>query len=226
MSSTAILIPARYGSTRYPGKPLATLNGLPMIRLVFERARKSNLPVFVLTDDIRISSRFHSGQVILDNTDYANGTERCAAALADSRLDQYTHFINVQGDMPDITSRIIDTVDYGLKYADIATVHTEMEPELKSNPDSVKMVVGKSEALWFGRGFTYGEHHLGIYGYKREALERYPLLAVSVEETTEQLEQLRWLKNGCKIGTHPVYFKGTEINTPEDVDRWHRQNSQ
>jgi CMP-2-keto-3-deoxyoctulosonic acid synthetase len=226
MTSTAILIPARYGSTRFPGKPLATLNNMPMIRVVYERCRKAGLDVYVLTDDKRIASKFSDSQVIVDDTDYANGTERCAGALNDKRLDKYTHFINVQGDMPDINARIIETVNYGLKYADVVTVHTEMDPGLKANPNTVKMVLGKNEALWFGRGFTYGEHHLGIYGYSREMLIQYPTLSITAEELIEQLEQLRWLKNGCKIGTHPVYFNGIEINSPEDVEAWHQKNSQ
>lgn len=225
MNNTAILIPARYGSTRFPGKPLAPLNGVPMIRMVYERCRKSGLDVYVLTDDDRIASKFTEGEVIVDDTDYANGTERCAGALNDRRLDKYTHFINVQGDMPDINARIIETVAYGLKYADVTTVHTEMKPELKSDPNSVKMVLGKNEALWFGRGFTYGEHHLGVYGYKRESLIHYPTLSITAEELIEQLEQLRWLKNGCSIGTHPVYFNGIEINSPEDVDAWHNNRN-
>jgi len=224
--TTAILIPARYGSTRFPGKPLVPLNNIPMIRRVYERARTSGLDTYVLTDDVRISNMFGTNNCILDDQDYLNGTERCAGALSQPLLEHYTHFINVQGDMPDITVRIIETVEYGLKYADVVTVHTEMEPELKSDPNTVKMVLGKNEALWFGRGFTYGEHHLGIYGYSREALERYPTLSITAEESIEQLEQLRWLKNGCKIGTHPVYFNGIEINSPEDAEEWHKRNLQ
>ena len=226
MNNTAILIPARYGSTRFPGKPLAALDNIPMIRRVYERCRKTGYDVYVLTDDQRIFNLFNAGNCWIDQTDYANGTERCAGAIQNDFFDKYTHFINVQGDMPDITARIIETVAYGLKYADVTTVHTDMAPELKSDPNTVKMVLGKNQALWFGRGFTYGEHHLGVYGYSREALERYPTLSITAEESIEQLEQLRWLKNGCSIGTHPVYFNGIEINSPEDVDVWHKKNSQ
>ena len=88
------------------------------------------------------------------------------------------------------------------------------------------MVRAGDQALWFGRGLTgYGEWHLGIYGYKRNALELYNSLEITIEEETEKLEQLRWLKSGWNLGCSSVYFKGTEINSPEDVDIWHNQNS-
>ena len=89
------------------------------------------------------------------------------------------------------------------------------------------MVRAGDSALWFGRGMTgYGEWHLGVYGYKRNALEMYPNLIVEREEEVEKLEQLRWLKNGWQIGCLSVQYKGTEINSPEDVDIWHSKNSQ
>ena len=221
MNNTAILIPARYGSTRLPGKPLIALDNIPMIRRVYERCRKTNFDVYVLTDDQRIFNLFNAGNCWIDQTDYANGTERCAGALNDRRLDEYTHFINVQGDMPDITARIIDTVAYGLKYADVTTVHTDMDPKLKSDPNTVKMILGKNQALWFGRGMTgYGDWHLGVYGYRKNALQCYPNLQIEKEEHIEKLEQLRWLKNGWQIGCLSVYFNGVEINSPEDMEKW------
>jgi 3-deoxy-manno-octulosonate cytidylyltransferase (CMP-KDO synthetase) len=229
MNTTAILIPARYGSTRFPGKPLATLNNIPMIRMVFERCRKAaielNCDVIVLTDDKRIAERFGSNEVWLDDVDYANGTERCAAFAQTKRGEQYSKFINVQGDMPDVTSDIIKYVYYNLNQYDITTAHTDMDPTLRSDPNTVKMIEGSGRALWFGRGFTkYGKHHLGVYGYIRERLLEYTNMPVTAEEDIEQLEQLRWLKNGCTIGTHSVYFNGTEINSPEDVELWHKKN--
>ena len=102
-----------------------------------------------------------------------------------------------------------------------------MPKEMQNNPDSVKMVRAGDQALWFGRGMTgYGDWHLGIYGYKRNPLEAYSNLEVTQEEEVEKLEQLRWLKNGWQIGCSSVQFNGTEINSPEDVDIWHNQNSQ
>jgi len=220
----AILIPARYESTRFPGKPLALLHNIPMVRMVFEHCRKSGIgDVRVLTDDERIAERFSPHEVWVDDKDYANGTERCAGFANSKDGQNYNKFINVQGDMPDITTDIIKYVYYNLNQYDVTTAHTDMDPTLRSDPNAVKMIEGAGKALWFGRGFTkYGKHHLGVYGYTRETLLQYPDMPVTAEEDIEQLEQLRWLKNGCTIGTQSVYFKGIEINSPEDVDAWHQ----
>ena len=232
MTSSAILIPARYGSTRFPGKPLAALDGIPMIRHVYERCRKAakeiNADVFVLTDDNRIAEKFEPSQVWLDELDYANGTERCAGFVSSKLGRQYSRIVNVQGDMPDVTTDMIKYAYYNLNQYTVTTVHTDMDPGLRKDPNSVKMIEGAGKALWFGRGFTkYGKHHLGVYGYWATELERYPSMPVTTEEDIEQLEQLRWLKNGCTIGTESVYFNGIEINSPEDVDAWHlHQNKQ
>lgn len=230
MTSTAIVIPARWESTRFPGKPLAPLNGVPMIRWVYERCRKAakeiDADIYVLTDHEDICLRFESNEVWFDHNDYANGTERCAGFAQSKEGASYNRFINVQGDMPDVTSDIIKYVFYNLNQYDITTAHTDMDPTMRSDPNTVKMIEGAGKALWFGRGFTkYGKHHLGVYGYTREALLRYPTLPVTAEEDIEQLEQLRWLKNGCTIGTQSVYFKGTEINSPEDIKKWHQMKS-
>jgi 3-deoxy-manno-octulosonate cytidylyltransferase (CMP-KDO synthetase) len=102
-----------------------------------------------------------------------------------------------------------------------------MPEEKQNDPNSVKMVRAGDSALWFGRGMTgYGEWHLGVYGYKRNALEMYPNLIVEREEEVEKLEQLRWLKNGWQIGCLNVYYNGVEINVPEDVVEWQQKNLQ
>ena len=224
---TAILIPARYGSTRFPGKPLCMLDSVPMIKRVYDACIASKTPTYVLTDDQRIYNVIGSN-CIIDRKEYANGTERCAGAIAKfDILDQYDQFINVQGDMPDVTLQMIERCVEWLKYYPISTVWTDMPKEMQNNPDSVKMVRAGDQALWFGRGMTgYGDWHLGIYGYRREALELYSNLEVTQEEEVEKLEQLRWLKSGWQIGCSSVQFNGTEINSPEDVDIWHKQNSQ
>jgi len=117
-------------------------------------------------------------------------------------------------------------VFYNLNQYDVTTAHTDMDPNMRSDPNTVKMIEGAGKALWFGRGFTkYGKHHLGVYGYTREKLLQYPDMPVTAEEDIEQLEQLRWLKNGCTIGTQSVYFNGTEINSPEDIKKWHQTKS-
>jgi len=227
MTSTAILIPARYASTRYPGKPLALLDGVPMIKRVYDACIASNTPTYVLTDDMRIYELFGPDKCWIEQKDYANGTERCAGAVKNDFFAQYDQFINVQGDMPDVTLQMIERCIEWLKYYPISTVFTAMPEEMQNDPNSVKMVRAGDSALWFGRGMTgYGEWHLGIYGYRRDALNLYPSLEITQEETIEQLEQLRWLKSGWQIGCSSVYFKGVEINSPEDLDIWHKQNCQ
>jgi len=224
---TAILIPARYGSTRFEGKPLCMLDGVPMIKRVYDACTASKIPTYVLTDDQRIYNKI-GANCLMDHREYENGTERCAGAVAKfDVLDQYDQFINVQGDMPDVTLQMIERCVEWLKYYPISTVWTDMPKEMQNNPDSVKMVRAGDQCLWFGRGMTgYGHWHLGIYGYRRDALELYSDLEVTQEEEVEKLEQLRWLKNGWQIGCSSVQFNGTEINSPEDVDIWHKQNSQ
>ena len=142
-------------------------------------------------------------------------------------MQKYDHFINVQGDMPDVTTDIINTCSKLLQYYTVSTVYTKMPLCMQEDPNTVKCVHASEHALWFGRGITgYGSWHLGIYGYKRHALEMYSNLVVPKEETIEQLEQLRWLKNSWQIGINPVYYNGVEINSPEDVETWHIKNSQ
>lgn len=230
MTSSVILIPARYASTRFPGKPLELLHNIPMIRMVYERCRKAaqelGCDVRVLTDDERIAEKFDPSQVWVGDKDYANGTERCAGFIVTKEGKQYSRVVNVQGDMPDVTTDMIKYAFYNLNQYEITTVHTDMDPALRADPNSVKMIEGAGKALWFGRGFTkYGKHHLGVYGYWTTTLERYPNMPVTAEEDIEQLEQLRWLKNGCTIGTQSVYFNGIEINTPEDIEAWHQNKN-
>ena len=225
MNKTAILIPARYASTRFPGKPLAMLDGIPMIKRVYDACIASKLPTYVLTDDQRIANVFQNTSVIIDDADYDNGTERCAGAIDLDYMQKYDQFINVQGDMPDVTLQMIERCVEWLQYYPVSTVFATMPEEIQNEPNSVKMVRAGDQALWFGRGMTgYGEWHLGIYGYRKNALQMYPSMQVEKEETIEQLEQLRWLKNGWQIGCSSVYFNGVEINSPEDVDEWHINN--
>ena len=222
---TAILIPARYNSTRLPGKPLAMLDGVPMIKRVYDACIASKIPTYVLTDDVRIASVFQNTSVIIDDTDYANGTERCAGAIKLDYMQKYNKFINVQGDMPDVTLDMIEKALWHLKHYPVTTVFTDMPEDKQNDPNSVKMVRGADQALWFGRGMTgYGDWHLGVYGYRRNPLEMYTGLPVEREEEVEKLEQLRWLKNGWQVGCLSVYYNGVEINSPEDVEEWHKKN--
>lgn len=227
MTSTAILIPARYASTRLPGKPLQLLNGIPMIKRVYDAAKATGYDTYVLTDDMRIFNLFNVDNCWIEETNYENGTERCAGAISNDYFSKYDQFVNVQGDMPDVTSEMVEKCITLLKYYPVSTVYTSMREEEQNKPNSVKCVHASEYALWFGRGMTgYGSWHLGVYGYKRNSLQMYLTLEVPVEEKVEKLEQLRWLKNGWQIGINPVQYNGVEINSPEDVLLWQYKNSQ
>ena len=220
MKNTAILIPARYGSTRFPGKPLCMLDNVPMIKRVYEACRASNIPTYILTDDLRIASIFKNSSIVIDYKEYQNGTERCAGVLNIDYMQKYDQFINVQGDMPDVTPEMIEKTKWHLQHYPVTTLWTDLDPGERHIKENVKVITAGDKALWFGRGFTYGHHHLGIYGYKRNALEMYTGLPTTREERNEGLEQLRWLKAGWDIGILHTEFKGIEINTPQDAEKW------
>jgi 3-deoxy-manno-octulosonate cytidylyltransferase (CMP-KDO synthetase) len=220
--TTAILIPARYKSSRFPGKMLADLYGKTLIERVFEKCVETGFDTYVLTDHEEISSKFDPSNVIIqcENLNIKNGTERCKfAAINDSRLFAYNKFINVQGDMPDITPEIIISVRRLLRDFDVSTAYTDLNEELKLDKNTVKAIVYENELEWCGRGFTSGYQHLGVYGYSEYALKNYPEKETSAE-IRSNLEQLRWLENDWRIGITKVNFNGIEINTPEDAKKW------
>ena len=222
MKSNAILIPVRYQSTRFPGKPLALLDDVPMIMRVFDTCHRTGYDTYVLTDDTRIGSLFDDKHVIYTK-DCENGTERCSQAL---EFTNYDHYVNVQGDMPDVTPEMIEQCFWHLQHYPITTLYTEMKKDLQNDPNSVKLIRSGDKCLWFGRGMTgYGDWHLGVYGYRRNPLEYYMTYEIEQEERVEKLEQLRWLKAGWDIGCMRVDFDGIEINAPEDVEQWHSKNS-
>jgi 3-deoxy-manno-octulosonate cytidylyltransferase (CMP-KDO synthetase) len=196
------------------------LGGKTMIQRVYDACIASNLPTYVLTDDVRIASVFQNTSVIIDDTDYANGTERCAGAINLDYMQKYDQFINVQGDMPDVTVEMIRRVKSIIPQSGIATAWTEMKKSLQSDPNTVKLVHNNVYAHWFGRGMTYGSQHLGIYGYTRKALLQYPLYKQSQHEDIEGLEQLRWIDNNKRVAVTRVDFNGIEINAREDMEKW------
>ena len=217
---TAIHKPARYQSARYPGKMLAEVNGKPLIRHVFDICNQTDHHVIVLTDHEDIAKQVPNF-VMTGEAD--NGTERCCDAIQGMGFGQY---VNVQGDMPDITPAMIERCIEHLSKYSVTTLYTTMPKEKQNDPNTVKMIRAKDQALWFGRGMTgYGDWHLGIYGYSATALRMYKKLEIPDEEHIEKLEQLRWLKNGWQIGCLNVNFNGVEINTPEDLEEWHNKNS-
>ena len=218
--TTAILIPARLDSTRFPNKMLAELNGVPLIRHVYDKCVATGLDTYVVTPDQTIVDAVPRA-ILVGDAD--NGTDRCMLAI-DEHL-QYDHYINVQGDMPDITTDIIRAVEAELKNSDVSTAYTQMDFNLRSDPNCVKMIHSRGRAHWFLRAsLAYGDHHLGIYGYNREAKAMYSVSRRYIEEDIEKLEQLRWIQNGIKIGVVEVEFDGIEINSPEDLVEWHRRN--
>ncbi len=224
MTLSAILIPARWGSKRFEGKPLCDLDGLPMIRRVHDICAASKIPTFVLTDDVRVANAVNDKcTVIIDKREFNNGTERCAGAIQTDFLKKFDTFINVQGDMPDVTGKMINEINdmsRGVYYSGgVSTLYAKMEKHLQSDENCVKMVHNDTEAHWFGRGITMGSHHLGIYGYSRNMLEKYGTVQDKYEEH-EGLEQLRWIAMGEEICIRKVEFDGIEINTPEDAECW------
>lgn len=229
-NKTAILIPARYWSTRFAGKPLCDLGGKTLIRRVYEKCAATGLDVYVLTDHEAIVGEVDSfGGRVASTGPASNGTERCRNSLQGlDKIKHYDKFINVQGDMPDIDPNIILLLKAHLEssYTPV-TLYTDLKDEEKDDPNTVKLVVGGefgTSSLWFGRGMKgYGHKHLGIYGYKRSVLEEYPRHECE-EEKAESLEQLRWLKNGLQLKCYRVVWDGIEINTPADQVKWNNKH--
>jgi 3-deoxy-manno-octulosonate cytidylyltransferase (CMP-KDO synthetase) len=215
VTSFAAVIPARYASTRFPGKPLADLGGKPMVVRVCERARASGAdPVCVATDDARIADavRAHGFEARLTRAGHASGTERIAEAVVQMGLSDEAIVVNVQGDEPLIAPQLIAKVAAVLEANPQASVATACHPIHDAaefaNPNVVKAVLNsKGEALYFSRaaiphprqGGTKALRHIGIYAYRVGFLKRYASLAPSPLEAAEQLEQLRVLWHGYRI---------------------------
>ena len=233
------IIPARYGSTRFPGKPLHLIAGKPLLQHVVERCRgaTSLSEVIVATDDERIAEvarEFCS--VEMTRADHPSGTDRIAEVSA--RLD-CDAVVNVQGDEPLIAPEVIDAVAGALSEAEMTTAATLVNNISDySDPNVVKVVVSATgRALYFSRrtipfvrdlaeespeqqlqAFPFLKH-LGIYGYRSEALRRLVEFPPSPLEQAERLEQLRALENGIEIAVRPVEYEAIGVDVPEDVQR-------
>jgi 3-deoxy-manno-octulosonate cytidylyltransferase (CMP-KDO synthetase) len=235
-----IVIPARYGSTRLPGKPLVALAGQPMIQRVYERARLSQRAgrVIVATDDARIVAAVEGfgGEARMTRADHRTGTERVAEVAAHVEGDV---FVNVQGDEPLLDPAAVDTaIDTLLEQpaAAVATVATAIRtPGDIMDPNVVKTVLDfDNNALYFSRApipwvrdtaaKLQVRHwkHLGLYVFQRDALLEYPTLPQGELERIEQLEQLRWMENGWKIRVAEVADDAVSVDVPEDVARVER----
>ena len=227
------IIPSRYASTRFPGKPLAMIKGKTMIRRVCEQAWKSKLDaVVVATDDMRIADEVltFGGQYVLTNPNHQSGTDRCCEALY--MLDkQYDAVVNIQGDEPFIDPRQIDQVADLIRQPEVnlATLARKItNPDLVDNPNTVKVVFGNDgNALYFSRypipylrnGAEVDHYqHIGIYAYKSQALRAIADMPAGKLEQAESLEQLRWLENGLKIKVAVTDIASTySIDTPDDL---------
>src|SRR3984893_17318026 len=236
-ASVVVVIPARYGSSRLPGKPLVSLGGKPMIQRVYERAKLALRAdrVIVATDDERIVKAVQGfgGEARMTRADHRTGTERVAEVAAHESGDV---FVNVQGDEPLLDPAAVDTAVGALleePQAAIATVATPIRtPADIMDPNACKVVLDFDEnALYFSRapipwvrdtaGHVQARHlkHLGLYVFRREALLEYPTLPQGELERLEQLEQLRWLENGWKIRVTEVEHDAISVDVPEDVAR-------
>lgn len=236
-AKVVVVIPARYGSTRLPGKPLVSLAGKPMIQRVYERARMAKKVdrVIVATDDERIVKAVETfgGEARMTRTDHRTGTERVAEVAAHVEGEI---FVNVQGDEPLLDPVAVDTAVNALLEevaAMIATVATPIKtPADIMDPNVVKTVLDfDANALYFSRApipwvrdtasKVQARHlkHLGLYVFQRDALLEYPTLPQGDLERVEQLEQLRWLENGWKIRVAEVEHDAVSVDVPEDVAR-------
>ena len=233
--STLILIPARMSSTRLPGKPLADIAGKPMIVHVAERANKANLGrVVVATDHEEVANavKAHGMEAVMTRPDHQSGSDRIYEALTlldpDNRFDV---IVNVQGDLPTIAPHEIAAALEPLENpeTDIATLGAEIsDEEDKVNPNVVKIVgspIGKTRlrALYFTRATApYGKgplyHHIGLYAYKRKALQRFVSLQPSYLEKRESLEQLRALEAGMRIDAEIIETVPLGVDTIEDLE--------
>ena len=238
MKFTAI-IPARYASTRFPGKPLALLSGKPIIQHVYEQVKQVIKDVWVATDDQRIFETVNTfgGKAVMTRKDHKSGTDRIEEA-AEKIQTQADIIINVQGDEPFIQPSQIETLCELFKHpqTQIATLGKPFENiEAVKNTNSPKIVTNyQGFALYFSRSvipFVRGieenewlEHfpylkHLGIYAYRREILKEITKLPMSSLEKAESLEQLRWLQNGYRIRVGITNVETIGIDTPKDLER-------
>lgn len=236
--STRILgvIPARFASSRFPGKALATLAGKPMLQHVYERAEQSRYlsRLLVATDDERIAAavREFGGHVRMTSTEHPSGTDRLAEVAS---AENAALFVNIQGDEPLIDPEAIDAAILSVLHDEkihMGTLKKKIsDPSDLSNPNVVKVVTNLLEdAIYFSRapvpyeregasGLPLHYKHIGLYVYRREFLLNYPDLTVGPLEIAERLEQLRALENGYRIRVKETEYESIGVDTPEDLER-------
>ena len=233
--NVACIIPARYASTRLPGKPLLDIAGKPMIQHVVERVRQAKRPsrVIVATDDARIFAAVEAfgGEARMTSASHPTGTDRLAEVAA--ALPEVDLILNIQGDEPLIPPQAIDELISAFDGRDdlqMATLMTPMTEDEEDNPAAVKVVVSlDGHALYFSRSLipyprNPGQRrccfkHIGIYAYRRDFLLHFATLTPSPLEMTESLEQLRALEHGYRIRVIETPFRSIGVDTPEDLDQ-------
>ena len=234
------VIPARYSSTRLPGKPLVSLGGRPMIEHVWERTRRSAKisRVIIATDDERImrAANAFGAEAVMTRSEHRSGTERIAEFAATSAIEGEEIYLNVQGDEPLVEPAALDTLVEALESDESVSVATLMVPIAKPadimDPNIVKVVLDfDGNALYFSRAPipwvrdrnapVHVQHmkHLGLYGFRRAALLDFPTLPLGDVERIEQLEQLRWMENGYKIRVAETAHDSVSVDVAEDVAR-------
>lgn len=233
------IIPARYASSRFPGKPLLDLNGKTMIRRVYEGASKARSidRIIVATDDERIFREVESfgGDVMMTSAEHPSGTDRCGEVAR--ILSDYDVVINIQGDEPLVDYRQLEALASAFddREVTIATLGIrQLSEEDLHNPNRIKIVVGnRNEALYFSRSFIPNSanfkgdpiafypflRHIGLYAYRRETLLELVALTPSRLEQVESLEQLRWLYYGYKIRVVETDIETPNIDVLEDVEK-------
>lgn len=232
-----VIIPARYGSTRFEGKPLVMIAGRPMIRHVYERARKASGVdrVVVATDDERIRDAVlgFGGEAVMTRPDHPSGTDRLAEAVDRLETKPWDIVVNVQGDQPAFDPRVITEVIRPLTEDPELEMSTPIIPTTNpheiNDPNHVKVVFDSNlTALYFSRApipwpregdETYYFKHLGIYAYQASFLRRFVALPPGRLENMEKLEQLRALEHGFRIKVVLTDLDSPEVDTPEDVKK-------
>jgi 3-deoxy-manno-octulosonate cytidylyltransferase (CMP-KDO synthetase) len=240
MNSILAIIPARYASTRFPGKPLADINGKSMVQRVYEQAGKASRvnQVVVATDNLLIHDHVKAfgGAVVMTSEKHASGTDRCYEALTLQKA-RFDYVINIQGDEPFIQPEQIDLLATALDgNTEIATLAKRIDhTEQIFNAHVVKVVFTKEgNALYFSRspiphvrnrpeeewlaGADFYKH-IGMYAYRSDILDKITRLPVSTLEIAESLEQLRWLENGYSIKVIETLLESVGIDVPGDIKK-------
>lgn len=236
-SNTIVIVPSRMASTRLPGKPLADICGIPMIVQVWKRAKQAQIGkvlVAAAEDEIADAVRKAGGDAILTDANLPSGSDRIAQALTMRDVDrQYEYIVNLQGDLPTIDPKAVRAClgAFLTHDADITTLVSQIEDDDEvSNPNVVKAVTEFAEGASTSMATDFVRvidgnlpapywHHIGIYAYRRAALEKFVQLPVSEREKDRSLEQMRALDNGMTIAVSRVDTVPFGVDTPQDLER-------